>query len=145
MTPAPQIYLSFDGACEAAFRFYERRLGATPGAMFRYGDSPMAADMPPGWEAKIMHGSITLGGVTVLGADLPPGSYHRPGGFQIFLEVDDPAETERLFHALAENGTIDMPVQQTFWSLRFGVLRDQFGVPWSLSCSRAPDPPATAA
>lgn len=137
MTPTPQIYLSFDGECEAAFRFYEQRLGATLGRMFPYGNSPMASDVPAGWEAKIMHGSITLGGLTIMGADVP--LYVRPKGFQIFLESDDPAETERLFHVLAEDGTIEMPLQETFWSVRFGVLTDQFGIPWTLSCAQMPE------
>lgn len=138
MTPTPQIYLSFDGDCEAAFRFYEQRLGATSVSMIPYAGSPMA--VPPEWETKIMHGSITLGGITVAGADPPPGGYEQPRGFRIFLEVDDPAETERLFDALAENATIEMPLQQTFWSLRFGVLTDQFGIPWTLSCAQMPEP-----
>lgn len=140
MTPTPQIYLSFKGDCEAAFRFYEQRLGATTASMFPYGNSPMAGDVPSGWETKIMHGSITLGGITVLGADSPPGTYEQPKGFRIFLEADDPAGTERLFHALAENATIEMPLQQTFWSLAFGVLTDQFGIPWTLSCAQTPAP-----
>jgi PhnB protein len=140
MTPTPQIYLSFNGDCEAAFRFYEQRLGATKGGMFPYANSPMAGDVPPGWETKIMHGSITLGGITVAGADPPPGQYERPQGFRIFLEVDDPADTDRLFNALAENARIEMPLQQTFWSARFGVLTDQFGIPWTISCAQAPAP-----
>ena len=141
MTPTPQIYLSFNGDCEAAFRFYEQRLGATSASMFPYGTSPMAGGMPPvdGWETKIMHGSITLGGITVSGADLPAGQYERPRGFRIFLEADDPADTERLFQALAENATIEMPLQETFWSVSFGVLTDQFGIPWTIGCARAPD------
>jgi PhnB protein len=138
MTPTPQIYLSFNGQCEAAFRFYEQHLGATRERMFPYANSPMAGDTPPGWETKIMHGSITLGGVTVSGADVLPGQYEQPKGFRIFLEADDPAETEQLFQALAENAMIEMPLQQTFWSLRFGVLTDQFGIPWTISCARAP-------
>ena len=139
MTPTPQIYLSFNGNCEAAFRCYEQGLGATTGTMNRYGNSPMAGDVPSGWETKIMHGSITLGGITVAGADLAPGSYELPKGFRIFLEADDPADTERMFHALAENATIEMPLQQTFWSLRFGVLTDQFGIPWTLGCTQPPE------
>ena len=107
----------------------------------------MTGGMPPvdGWEAKIMHGSITVGGITVSGADLPAGQYEQPRGFRIFLEADDPADTERLFNALAENATIEMPLQQTFWSLSFGVLTDQFGIPWTLSCSQGPDPTPEAA
>jgi PhnB protein len=138
MTPTPQIYLSFNGTCEAAFRFYEQRLGATPGGMFPYANSPMASGAPPEWGSKIMHGSITLGGIVIAGADPPPGEYEQPKGFRIFLEPDDPAECERLFQALAENATIEMPLQPTFWSLSFGVLTDQFGIPWTISCAQMP-------
>lgn len=140
MTPTPQIYLSFNGDCEAAFRFYEQRLGATRGGMFPYANSPMAGIVPPDWVTKIMHGSITLGGMTVAGADPLPEQYERPKGFRVFLEADDPADAERLFNALAENATIEMPLQETFWSLRFGVLTDQFGIPWTISCAQAPTP-----
>lgn len=139
MTPAPQIYLSFNGDCEAAFRFYEQRLGATIGALFPYAGSPMEAGMPPDWGSKIMHGSITLSGFTIMGADQPAGSYERPQGFQIFLESDDPAETERLFNALAEDATIVIPVGPQFWSVCFGILTDRFGIPWALSCSQMPE------
>src|SRR4029079_17054306 len=135
MTPALQIYLSFNGNCDEAFRFYGDRLGATRGPTFSYGDSPMAGDVAPGWETKIMHTSITRGGVTVSGADLPPGRYEQPKGFRIFLDADDPADTERMYHARAEHAAIEMPMQETFWSLRFGVLTDQFGIPWTISCT----------
>ena len=137
MTPTLQIYLSFNGDCEAAFRFYEQRLGATMGGLFPYAGSPMS--VPTEWQGKIMHGSITLGGVTIAGADPPGGRYEQPQGFRVFLEADDPAETERLFNALAENGRIEMPLQQTFWSASFGVLTDQFGIPWTISYARAPE------
>ena len=131
----PQIYLSFDGRCEAAFRFYEERLGAVRGAMFPYGHSPMAGMAPEDW---IMHGSITLGGITLLGADLLPAQYEPPKGMRIFLEVDEADAAERLFTALAEDGIIEMPLQETFWSVRFGVLTDQFGIPWTISCAEVP-------
>lgn len=138
--PKAQIYLGFNGQCEEAFNFYVERLGAIHGGMFRYAGSPMAAGLPEGWDAKIMHGSITLGGVTINGADTPEGGgYQQPQGFQIFLEVDDPAETERLFNALADGATITVPVGPQFWSVCFGVLTDRFGIPWSLSCSQMPE------
>jgi PhnB protein len=85
-----------------------------------------------------MHGSITLGGIVIAGADPPPGEYEQPKGFRIFLEPDDPAECERLFQAFGENATIEMPLQPTFWSLSFGVLTDQFGIPWTISCAQMP-------
>jgi PhnB protein len=86
-----------------------------------------------------MHGSITLGALTVLGADEPPARYEQSKGFRVFLEADDPAETERLFKTLAENATIEMPLQETFWSVRFGILTDQFGIPWAVSCAHVPE------
>ena len=138
MTPTPQIYLTFDGRCEAAFRFYEQRLGATMGLLNRYGNSPMEASVPDGWETKIMHGSITLGALTIAGADLQPGQYVPPAGFHIMFEPGDAAEAERLFAALAENARIEMPLQETFWTQRFGILTDQFGIPWTVNCAQAP-------
>ena len=86
-----------------------------------------------------MHGSITLGHLTIAGADVPPAKYETGQGFRLFLASDDPAQTERWFEALAHNATIEMPLQQTFWSVRFGLLRDQFGIPWTLSCAQSPD------
>ena len=140
MTPTTQIYLSFNGNCDEAFRFYVERLGATQGGMFPYANSPMAGTVPPEWGAKIMHGSITLGGVTICGADVSPlGVFEEPRGFRVFLEAEDPADVQRLYDALAENATIEMPLQETFWSLRFGVLTDQFGIPWTLSCAQMPE------
>jgi PhnB protein len=139
MAPTPQIYLTFDGRCEGAFSFYEQRLGAKIGSLNRYGNSPMAASVPAGWETKIMHGSITLGALAIAGVDLQPGQYVEPAGFHIFLEGEDAAETERLFTALTENARIDMPLQETFWTQRFGILTDQFGIPWTFNCAQAPD------
>lgn len=140
MTPTPQIYLSFNGNCDEAFRFYVERLGATRGLMHPYANSPMAATVPSEWATKIMHGSITLGGITICGADVSPvGVFEEPRGFRILLEAEDPADVQRLYDALSENATIEMPLQETFWSASFGVLRDQFGIPWTLSCARMPE------
>lgn len=86
-------------------------------------------------EEWIMHGSIRLGGLTLLGADLLPAQYEGARGMRIFLEAGDADAAERLFDALAENGVIEMPLQETFWSPRFGVLTHQFGIPWAISCA----------
>ncbi len=72
-----------------------------------------------------------------MGSDSPPAQHERPQGFAISLSVNDPAEAERIFQALAENGTVNMPLQQTFWATRFGMLVDQFGTPWMLNCEQA--------
>jgi PhnB protein len=81
-----------------------------------------------------MHGTIRIGDLVMMGADTPPDRYEQPTGFQLMLEPADAAEAERLFAALADRGAILMPLQETFWSARFGTLIDQFGIPWSVNC-----------
>jgi PhnB protein len=85
-----------------------------------------------------VHGNITIGGASVAGADVLPKDYQSPRGFSVLLDVHDVAAAERVFHALAENGTVTMPIQQTFWAKRFGVLTDQFGIPWEINSSGSP-------
>ena len=130
----PHISLGFNGQCEAAFRLYERCLDGTIAFMVTWGDSPAAAEAPPGWEAKIYHATLRVGDIALAGGDLPPDRYEPPKGFQILLNMDDPIAAERIFQALAENGRIAMPLQKTFWASRFGALIDQFGIPWSINC-----------
>jgi PhnB protein len=130
-------YLSFKGDCEEAFAFYERVLGATRGEVFRYGGTPMAGDAPPGWADKIMHGNLTVAGQAIMGADLVPGHYQAPQGFSLSLQIPVVAEAERVFAALAEGGTVRMPLEKTFWAERFGMLVDRFGIPWQINCEGA--------
>ncbi|MBI2690153.1 MAG: VOC family protein [Acidobacteria bacterium] len=132
----PRIGLSFDGQCEAAFEFYERCLNGKVAFMLRWGESPMAKDAPAEWEGKILRATFVIGDTTLLGADALPGSYEAPQGFSILLGPQDPDETDRLFHALAENGIVRMPLQETFWARRFGVVTDQFGIPWTFNCEK---------
>ena len=129
----PQISLAFDGQCEAAFGFYERCLDGAIQLMLSWGDSPMAADAPPDWGAKIVHASIRIGDAEIAGSDVPPGRYERPRGFEILLNMDDPSDAERVFRLLAEGGVVGMPLQETFWASRFGMLVDRFGIPWSVN------------
>ena len=79
-----------------------------------------------------------MGGTLLAGADMLPEQYVKPQGFYVLLNVEDTKDAERIFSALAENGEVHMPIQQTFWSSRFGVLTDQFGIPWEISCGTAP-------
>jgi len=72
-----------------------------------------------------------------MGSDAPPGRYEEPKGFSVSVQIKDPAEAERIFQALAENGKVQMPIQQTFWAARFGMLMDQFGIPWMINCEQA--------
>jgi len=110
----PRIGLSFDGQCEAAFRFYERCLNGKITFLLRWGESPMTLDAPAEWGEKILHASIVIGDTTLLGGDALPGTYESPRGFSILLTLHDPGETDRLFSALAENGTVRMPLQESF-------------------------------
>ena len=130
----PQLSLGFDGRCEAAFRFYERCLNATIAGIFTWGGSPMAGDAPAGWEGKVFHATLKIGDTLIAGGDVHPDRYEQPKGFSVLLQMDDSEAAERVFQALAENGRIDMPLQQTFWATRFGVLLDQFGIPWTINC-----------
>ena len=130
-------HLTFDGQCEAAFKFYERCLDGRDLVLVRYASSPMAADVPAGWGSKIVHASLTVGTTTVLsGADVIAESYERPAGFFVLLSVDDVATAKRIFDGLAEGGQIQMPLQQTFWSPGYGVLIDRFSIPWEVTCER---------
>ena len=126
------VSLSFDGQCEAAFKRYEQCLNGTITFMLTWGDSPMAAAAPPDWGAKINHATLKIGDTVLNGSDSLP--YERPQGFSLILRVDDPVAAEGVFQALAENGTIQLPLQETFWAKRFGVVVDEFGIPWSINC-----------
>jgi PhnB protein len=129
-------YLSFNGQCEAALKFYERCLGGKVVTMMTYDQSPMAAQVPPEWGKKILHATFSLADQTFGAADAPPGSYQRPQGLSVLLHVDAPGETERVWAMLAENGTVQMALQETFWARRFGVLTDRFGTPWLIQCGK---------
>ena len=133
-------YLSFKGDCEAAFKFYEQNLGAQLGALFRYGGSPMAGDVSAGWSDKIMHGSLTLGGQVLMGGDVAPDRYEEPKGFSLSLQINNPAEAERVFHALAQGGRVLMPLEKTFWAALFGMIVDRFGIPWLINCEDPKQP-----
>jgi len=128
--------LTFDGKCEAAFQFYERCFNGKILFLLRWGDSPMAKDAPAEWRNKILHATLAIGESSVSGADALPGSYEPPRGFTILLGLHDPAEAERLFHALAENGTVRMAMRETFWAHRFGSVIDQYGIPWEINCEK---------
>jgi PhnB protein len=132
MTLTP--HLSFNGQCEAAFKFYERCLGGTIITMLTWGDSPMAT---PEMERKILHATLRIGDSMLAGSDLPPGQYQKPQGCQVLIGIDDVVKAKRIFNALAKNGTVQMPFQKTFWSRGFGVLTDQFGIPWEINCEQA--------
>jgi PhnB protein len=125
-----QPYLSFDGRCEEALEFYRKALGAEVTMLMRFKDSPEPSMCRPGAENKVMHASVRIGESTVLLSD--GCCKGDPGfkGFSLSLTAADDAEAERLFNALAEGGQVQMPLAKTFFSSRFGMLSDRFGVAW---------------
>jgi len=121
-------YLFFDGQCAAAFKFYERCLGGKIEMMMTHAESPSDQQSPPEWRDRIMHVRLVVGDKVLMGSDTPPGQRDAPGSFSVSLGVENAAEAERVFNALAENGTVRMPLQKTFWAHRFGMLVDRFGI-----------------
>ncbi len=106
-------YLTFKGQCETAFKFYEKVLGGKIVAMMPHEGTPAADHVPAEWRSKIMHARLVLDDDRVLmGSDAPPGMQEEMKGFSVTLGVDKPAEAERIFHALAEDGTVRMPIQE---------------------------------
>ncbi len=127
-------YLGFNGQCEAAFKFYERCLRGKIEAMLSHEGTPMENQVPAEWRKKILHARLVVGDAVLMGGDMPPERYEAPKGLSVTIGVTEPAEAERIFKALSENGTVTMPLQQTFWAVRFGMLVDRFGIPWMVNC-----------
>jgi PhnB protein len=129
-------YLHFDGQCEAAFQFYEKALGGKITMMMRFEESPLSEQVQPGWRKKIIHATLNVGDQRLQGSDPPPGRYEKPQGFSVTINTESIEDAERIFKALSENGSVNMPLQETFWARRFGMLTDQFGTPWMVNCGR---------
>jgi PhnB protein len=129
-------HLAFNGQCEAALDFYEHCLGGKIVMMMTYADSPLAEQLPPAWRKKVLHATLALGDFRLTGGDAPPDQYQKPQGFSILLNVDDAVEADRIFESLSTNGEVQMPLEETFWALRFGMLVDQYGIPWMVQCGK---------
>lgn len=130
-----QPYIYFGGRCDEALEFYRAAVGATVEFLMRYKDSP--APMPPGvlapgFENKVMHTTFRIGDAALMASD---GCGEAPNfaGFSLSLAVPTEAEADRAFAALADGGKVKMPLTKTFWSPRFGMLTDRFGIGWMVS------------
>ena len=135
-------YLSFKGECEAAFKLYEQCLGAQIGTIFRYAGSPMADQVPPDWQDKVMHGTLTFGDQVLMGGDVAPLQYEEPKGFSLSVHLDNATEADRIFLELSRDGQVVMPLEKTFWAERFGMVVDRFGIPWLINCEGSAPPQA---
>lgn len=130
-----QPYLFFDGRCEEAIAFYQEALGAEVEMLMRFKESPEppACDgLPADAGDKVMHASLRIGGTTVMASDGSCGGQPRFAGFSLSLTVADAAAADRAFAALSADGTVQMPLGPTFFSPRFGMLIDRFGVSWMI-------------
>jgi PhnB protein len=134
MTLEPRISLVFNGDCDEAFDVYRECLGGTVAFRLTWGASPMAQQAPVEWHGKILHATMHIGATVLHGGDAAPGSYEMPRGFQLQLNLEDESAAERVFSRLAEGGQVTVPMQQTFWALRFGAVVDRFGIPWAVNC-----------
>jgi PhnB protein len=128
-----QPYLFFDGRCEEALDFYRRALGAEVTMLMRFKEAPEKppeGTMPPGSDDKVMHAELRIGESTVMASDghcLQKSSFQ---GFSLTLAVKTEAEADRLFAALGDGGEVRMPLGKTFFSPKFGMVADRFGVGW---------------
>lgn len=139
--PATKLepYLFFGGQCEEALEFYKQAIGAQVQMMMRFEESPEPApadELAPGFEKKIMHASFTVGNHVIMASDgCEPGKGFQ--GFALSLNFPAEAELNETFARLAEGGKVELPLTKTFWSPRFGMLRDKFGVNWMLGIDAA--------
>ena len=129
-------YLTFNGNCEQAFKFYEKVLGGTIEAMMPHEGTPAAEHTPAEWQKKIMHARMKVGDVRLMASDAPPGRYEPPKGISVTLNIDEPAEADRIYNALSDKGAVVMAIQETFWAKRFAMFTDQFGTPWMINCEK---------
>lgn len=133
--PIVHAYLFFNGNCEEALEFYGKSIGAEVDMIMRFKDSPEPAPpgmVPAGFENKIMHASVRIGESMVMASDGCSTNKSSFEGFSLSLSVPTEADADRVFAALGDGGQVQMPLGKTFWSPRFGMLTDRFGVGWMI-------------
>ena len=128
-------YLSFEGRCEEALEFYGKAIGAKVEALMRFKESPEPPQegcMAPGSENKVMHASFTVGGTMLMASDGMCSGKPEFKGISLTLEAANEAEADKFFAALGEGGQVQLPLTKTFFSPRFGMVADRFGVSWMI-------------
>ena len=131
----PQLtpYLSFDGTCAEAMRFYERVLNGELKALMKNSETPAADQVPPGNEERIMHAMLTAGDLALMAGDALAGQFEPMRGFTLALTYPTVEEARRVFDAFSEGGQVTMPWEKTFWAEGCGMVTDRFGTPWVLN------------
>jgi len=127
-------YLNFPGTCKEAITAYQQILGGDIVSMMTFADMPGENEAPAELAGGIGHARLIIGDQVLMASDAGPDRFKPMQGTSITLNIDDPAEAERAFDALAEGGAVEMPLQETFWAFKFGLLTDRFGTRWMVNC-----------
>lgn len=102
----------------------------------KFAGSSMTGSVAKEWQDKVMHAALKVGNQSLLGTDAPPDRFQPPQGFFVSISAKTPEKADRVFNELAAGGKIHMPIQKTFWSARFGMTADRFGIPWIVNCEQ---------
>jgi PhnB protein len=129
-------YLSFNGACKQAFTFYADVLHGQIPMMMTYADAPPGMPTSPESRDQVMHARLLVGDQVLMGSDAPSGCYKAVQGVHVTLNVETPAEAERIYNALVDGGSAQMPLQETFWAQRFAMFSDKYGTAWMINCEK---------
>ncbi len=136
-----QAYLFLDGKCEEALNFYQSALGAELVVLMRFKDNPDRSNpgcVPPGSENKVMHAQFKIGQTVIMASDGRCSGQPNFQGFALSLTVPSEAEADRAFAALSQGGKVEMPLAKTFFSAKFGMVADRFGVFWMVLVTPTP-------
>ena len=125
-------HLNFGGNCKEAFHFYAQHLGGTITFMMTKSEAPVPNPAPSGSKDDIIHARMAVAGTELIGNDVPPGAFQPMRSAYLYLAVDSAQEAERVYALLAEGGRLFMPIAQTFFASRFGMLQDRFGISWTI-------------
>lgn len=130
-------YLNFDGKCEEAFNFYKSVLGGEIEARIRFSEMPEGGDVPKELGNKIMHSLLRIGDNVIMGSDAPPPYFQKAQGMMVAINVETPAEAERIYANIAKDAeSVTMPLGETSWAQSFSMFVDKYGTPWILNCPK---------
>jgi len=128
------FHLDFNGQCKQAFDYYAKHLGGKIGTMLLFKNSPATNSVADEWQDKVIHANIRIGNIELAGTDLTTEQYRKPRGFYVLLGLNSEAEVDSVFGKLSVDGEVLLPPQATFWSKRYGIVVDQFNIPWKVNC-----------
>jgi PhnB protein len=138
--PQLNAYLSFNGNCAEAMRFYERLFDAKLEALITYGGSPNADQVPAGNADRVMHAYLKHPDFVLMASDAMAGQNVKMDGLSLAVMYETAAEARRVFDQLAKGGTVHQPLEETFWAECYGMVVDRFGTPWLVNGGMKPMP-----